>query len=153
MRQLNPQWVAGVRKVVNDCPYFQLQSLRLDELDWGGSSLSINLQTKHLQPFGLVHGGVAASLVDAAAFWALYTQTPDGCGLTTVEMKLNYLAPLKTGRLLGRGRVIRLGRSLGLAESRLENQDGNLAAHGTATLMVLPNSSLWGEAELPAKHL
>jgi uncharacterized protein (TIGR00369 family) len=153
MRQLNPRWVAGVRRVVNDCPYFQLQSMRLDGLEWGESELSIALDTKHLQPFGLVHGGVAASLVDAAAFWALYTQTPEGCGLTTVEMKLNYLSPLKSGRLLGRGKVIRLGRSLGLAESRLLDQEGNLAAHGTATLMVLPSLSLWGESDLPPKHL
>lgn len=153
MRQLNPRWVDGVRRVVNDCPYFQLQSMRLDELSWGESELSIELDTKHLQPFGLVHGGVAASLVDAVAFWALYTQTPEGFGLTTVEMKLNYLSPLKSGRLLGRGKIIRLGRSLGLAESRLTDQEGNLAAHGTATLMLLPSLSLWGESDLPPKHL
>ncbi|MFZ5586393.1 MAG: PaaI family thioesterase [Thermodesulfobacteriota bacterium] len=153
MPELNPSWAAAVAAGVNASPYFQLQSMRVVELAWGRALLELELGRKHLQPFGQAHGGVCASLVDAASFWALYTQAPEGAGLTTVEMKLNYLAPAQAGRLVGRGRAIRLGRSLGLAEASLSDQEGRLVAHGTATLMILPQLRLDGQAGLPAKFL
>ena len=51
----------------------------------------------------MVHGGIRASLVYEAAFWAVYPQMVEGIGLTTVEIKLNYLAPVSEVRLIGRG--------------------------------------------------
>lgn len=153
MPELNPAWIEAMRAGINQAPYFMLQSMRVVGLAWGEAHLELDLAEKHLQPFGQVHGGVCASLVDAAAFWALYTQAPGEAGLTTVEMKLNYLAPCQAGRLSGHGRSIRLGRSLGLAEASLTDQDGRLVAHGTATLMVLPQLRLWNQAGLPPKYL
>ena len=152
-RQLNPAWVAAVRQLVDACPYFQLQSLRLLDLTPGGSHLEIDLAQKHLQPFGLVHGGVLASLVDAAGFWAIYSQSEPPLGLTTVEMKLNFLAPAVRGRLCGRGRTIKLGRTLSLAEAQVTDEQGRLLSHGTVTLIGLESLSMWGQAELPAKFL
>ena len=150
---LNPAWTAAVAQLVNGCPYFDLQSMRVAELAAGTCRLEIDLARKHLQPFGLVHGGVLASLVDAAGFWALYTQTDPGLGLTTVEMKLNYLAPAVEGMLVGLGRSVKMGRTLGLAETRVEDQTGRLLAHGTVTLMVMKDLSMLGEAELPPKFI
>ena len=152
-KPLNPAWVAAVSRLVDACPYFQLQSMQLMELTAGGSFLEIDLARKHLQPFGLVHGGVLASLVDAAGFWALYTLTDPGLGLTTVEMKLNFLAPAIQGRLKARGRAIKMGKTLGLAEAQVEDQEGRLLAHGTVTLMALESLSMWGQEELPPKFL
>ena len=54
-------------------------------------------------------------------------------------MKLNYLAPAQDGRLIGMGRTIKTGRTLGLADARIEDQKGRLLAHGTVTIMVLPH--------------
>lgn len=153
MQALNPAWVAAVSQLVGQSPYFQLQSMRITDLGPGTSRLEIALERKHLQPFGMVHGGVFSGLVDAAGFWALYTQTDPGLGLTTVEMKLNYLAPAAAGRLIGLGRALKLGKTLGLAEARVEDHDGRLLAHGTVTLMALDSLSLGGQAGLPPKFL
>ncbi len=153
MKQVNPAWAEAIGRLVNPCPYFDLQSMEIRELAWGRSRLEIELGRKHLQPFGLVHGGVFSSLVDAAGFWALYTQAPPGQGMTTVEMKLNYLAAAQEGRLVGLGRAIKLGRTLGLAETRVEDGQGNLLAHGTVTMMVLPQLGLQGDDQLPPKFL
>jgi len=90
----------------------------------------------------MVHGGVFSSLIDAAGFWAVYSQANEGVGMTTVELKLNYLAPAVSGRLIGLGRCIKLGRNLGLGEARIENEDGRLLAHGTTTVMVQTGMSL-----------
>ncbi|MFH1035002.1 MAG: PaaI family thioesterase [Pseudomonadota bacterium] len=153
MQALNPAWVAAISRLVDACPYFQLQSLRLADLAHGVSRLEIDLANKHLQPFGLVHGGVLASLVDAAGFWALYSQTPPELGLTTVEMKLNFLAPAVSGRLYATGKTIRMGKTLSLAEARVEDQDGKLLAHGTVTLMALASLGMWGQERLPPKYV
>lgn len=153
MPEINPRWLEMVRAGVNTCPYFSLQSMELVDLGPGTSHLEIGVEQKHLQPFGLVHGGVLASLVDAAAFWAVYSLLEDGLGMTTVEIKLNYLAPVSRGRLVGRGKSIKLGRTLGLGEARVEDEQGRLLAHGTSTLMILPELKLAGQEQMPPKFL
>jgi uncharacterized protein (TIGR00369 family) len=111
--------------------------MEIKSLARGASRLEVAVDEKHLQPFGLVHGGVFSSLIDAAAFWAVYTQVDEDMGMTTVEMKLNYLAPASEGILIGRGKSIKVGRNLALGEAAIEDQNGKLLAHGTATMMLL----------------
>ncbi|CAO0820493.1 hypothetical protein DFAR_1620001 [Desulfarculales bacterium] len=84
-------WVAAASRLVDDGSYSRLQSMHLKELTPGGSGLEIDLAQNHLQPFGLAYGGVLATMVDAAGFWALYTFTDPGLGLTTVKEKRNFL--------------------------------------------------------------
>jgi acyl-coenzyme A thioesterase PaaI-like protein len=79
--QLNPKYIQAISKVVNQSPYFSLLSMKIKELDWGTALLEIDLEEKHLQPFGYVHGGAIASVMDAAAFWAVFPQVQDGMGL------------------------------------------------------------------------
>ena len=71
--------------------------------------LEVDVEEKHLQPFGYVHGGAIASVMDAAAFWAVLLQVKDGMGLTTVEIKVNYLAPVQKGKLVAKGGGIKIG--------------------------------------------
>jgi uncharacterized protein (TIGR00369 family) len=153
VRNLSPEYVEAVRREVNSCPYFSLLSIVLKGLSWGESQLEILVQEKHLQPFGMVHGGVFASLIDAAAFWAVYTQVPDELGMTTVELKLNYLAPLSTGRMLARGKSLRVGKTLCLGEASILNEEGTLLAHGTSTMMVLKDLKIQGVTQGPSKYL
>jgi uncharacterized protein (TIGR00369 family) len=153
MQNLNPEYVKAVEKVVNSCPYFSLLSMQITGLAWGESLLEILVQEKHLQPFGMVHGGVFASLVDAAAFWAVYTQVPEGFGMTTVELKLNYLTPLKTGRMTARGKSLRVGKTLCLGEAGIVDDEGTLLAHGTSTMMVLKELKIQGVTQGPPKYL
>jgi uncharacterized protein (TIGR00369 family) len=113
--------------------------------------LEVDLGEKHLQPFGNVHGGVMASVMDAAAFWAVFPQVKDGLGLTTVEIKVNYLAPVKNGKLVAKGRCIKIGRTLALGETYITSEEGNLLAHGTATMMIVSDLKVEGQDNLPPK--
>ncbi len=151
MRELNEDWVRAMSAAANNCPYFRLESMQILGLTPGESRLMIDLSEKHLQPFGLVHGGVFASLLDAAGWWAAFTELDEGLGLTTVEMKLNYLAPCRDGVMKGFGRCVKMGRTLGLAEARLEDGGGRLLAHGTVTVMAVPDMPVGGLDSLPSK--
>ena len=152
MREINPAYAKEVCRIASECPYFQLQSMNLLELDIGHSLLEIDLSEKHLQPFGVVHGGVFSTIIDAAAFWAVYPEVDENLGMTTVDLNLNYLAPATTGKLIAKGMCIKLGKTLGLGAAKVTDENGKMLAHGTSTLMVIPNFP-FGPTDLPSKFL
>jgi uncharacterized protein (TIGR00369 family) len=151
MPELNPDFVNIVSALTNASPYFQLLSMELIEFDIGRSRIEIPVDRKHLQPFGNVHGGVFCSIIDAAAFWACYAEVEEDVGMTSVDVKLNYLAPSAGGKLIAIGRRIKLGKTLGLAEAQVVDEDGKVLAHGTSTLMVMAGLSFNREVGLPPK--
>lgn len=153
MKKINPEHMRAVAAIVNHCPYFELLSAEMKSLSWGTSHLELEVQKKHLQPYGLVHGGVCASMLDAAVFWAVYAGFEEVVGLTTVEIKINYLAPVSRGRLIAKGRCIKAGKTIGLGEATIHDDKGRLVAHGTSTLMVIDSMEIKGQATLPPKFL
>ncbi|MGD8740040.1 MAG: PaaI family thioesterase [Desulfobacterales bacterium] len=154
IKTLNPDYIKRMREIVSASPYFELLSMELVDAGIGYSSVEIDLTQKHLQPFGMVHGGVFSSIIDAAAFWAVYPGIEDPtAGMTTVDLKLNYLAPAASGKLIARGRQIKLGRTLGYAEAQVVNQDQKILAHGTSTVIILPGKALETDPPLPPKFI
>ena len=149
--RLNPKYTRAISKVVNRSPYFSLISMKIKNLEWGISVLVVELEEKHLQPFGYVHGGAIASAIDAATFWAVFPKVKDGMGLTTVEMKANFLVPVQKGRLVIKGRCLKIGKTLALGEAYVNNAEGSLIAHGTATMMIVSDLKVEGQEKLPPK--
>ncbi len=94
----------------------------------------------HYNPIGSVHGGFAATLLDSALGCSVHTTLKPGFGYTTVELKVNYVRPLKlsTGRVTAEGKVIHVGGRIATAEARLIDADGKLYAHGTTTCLIFP---------------
>jgi acyl-coenzyme A thioesterase PaaI-like protein len=126
MKTPNPEFIKRVSEMVSTSPYFELLSMKLVDAGIGYSSLEIDLTQKHLQ----------------AAFWAVYFGIEDqAAGMTTVDLKLNYLAPGVSGKLIARGRQIKVGRTLGYAEAQVVNQDEKILAHGTSTVIILPGNA------------
>ena len=153
MRKLNPQYVEAVSARSDRSPYFALLSMSIRDVGMGYSLLHIDVQNKHLQPFGAVHGGVFASIIDAAAFWAVYSEVDENVGMTTVDLKVNYLAPARSGRLIAKGRRIKLGKTLGLGEAQVLNEENTILAHGISTVIILPNLKASFEGSLPPKFI
>ena len=154
MKRLNPDYIERVKHIVNDSPYFSLISMKMCDIGSGYSVFGIDIENKHLQPFGFVHGGVFSSIIDAAAFWAVYCNLEDqNTGMTTIDLKLNYLAPAASGKFIVKGRQIKLGKTLGYAEAEVRNEQGKILSHGTSTLMVLPGKGLNAKWPLPLKFL
>ena len=154
MKTLNPEYLKRIREIVSTSPYFELLSMKLVDAGVGYSLLEIDLTKKHLQPFGMVHGGVFSSIIDAAAFWAVYPGIEDpAAGMTTVDLKLNYLAPAQSGKLIARGRQIKLGRTLGYADAQVVDQDEKILAHGASTVIILPGKAIETDPPLPPKFI
>lgn len=152
MRRINPEYAKTIRSATNSCPYFRLQSMKIIDFDIGTSHLEIELQEKHLQPFGIVHGGVFSTIIDAAIFWSIYGEVDEDAGMTTVDLNVNYLAPAASGKLIARGRRIKLGKTLGLGDAEVTDDEGRMLAHGTSTVMILQDLG-FSQKDLPPKFL
>jgi uncharacterized protein (TIGR00369 family) len=91
-----------------------------------------------------VHGGVLATLMDTAMGSAVFTCLGDGAYYTTLELKANFIRPVRAGgeRLTCVGQTIHVGRSTATAEARITGPGGALIAHATSTCMIfLPRPS------------
>ncbi|MCC7132046.1 MAG: PaaI family thioesterase [Gemmatimonadales bacterium] len=142
MPTLNPAYLDALYRTVNASPFPRHLPFRLVSLSLDGARIELDIAECHLQPFGIVHGGVIATLIDTATFWAGFGSIPEDAGLVNVDLKLNYLQSVASGRLVAVGRAIRSGRTISYTEATITTADGVLVAHGTSTLMVLPGKGL-----------
>jgi uncharacterized protein (TIGR00369 family) len=138
----NPEYIRELIEVINNSPFPDHMSMRLLEVALDSSVLELSTDRCHLQAFGIVHGGVLATLIDTATFWAVYMRIPEDAGLVNIDLKLNYLRPVENGLLIAEGRTIRSGKSISYAETNVLNEKRELIAHGTSTLMTLPGKGL-----------
>ncbi|BBO70325.1 hypothetical protein DSCA_42550 [Desulfosarcina alkanivorans] len=138
----NPAYIDALIRVINASPFPSHMSMRLESIAFDQAMVSLETGPCHLQAYGIAHGGVLATLIDTATFWAVFLRLPQGDGLVNVDLKLNYLKPVTEGVLTAAGRCIRAGRSLSYAEAGVTDADGTLVAHGTSTLMTLPGKGL-----------
>lgn len=153
MRKLNPDYLSAVLKLVNNSPYFRLLSMKILELSPGRALIETVVEEKHIQAFGFVHGGALASIIDTAAFWSAFCDLDENTGITTVDLKLNYLAPVKEGKLIARGKRLKMGKTLGLGEAEILSENGKLIAQGTSTLIVLPGFGFANNPGLPPRFI
>ncbi len=116
--------------------------MQIDDIGMDEATIGLDLAKRHLQPFGIVHGGVIATVIDTTTFWAAFLRLPQDAGLVNVDLKLNYLAPVVDGRLVAKGVCMRPGKSICYSEAKVYDKEEHLIAHGTSTLMVLPGKGL-----------
>lgn len=93
----------------------------------------------HYNPLGVVHGGLAATLLDSAMGCAIHSSLPAEVRYTTIELKVNYIRAMTTatGRVRAIGDVIHVGGRVAVAESRIVDAEGKLYAHATTTCIIL----------------
>jgi uncharacterized protein (TIGR00369 family) len=86
---------------------------------------------------GTVHGGILCDIADAAMGMAYAAGLDEGETFTTLELKINFLKPVRTGHLTATGRVVKSGRTVGLVECDVLDDEASLVAHATSTCMTL----------------
>ena len=121
-------------------PIQNLMSFHLAEVDEGRVVFVAQPGEQHFNPIGVVHGGLAATLLDSATGAAVHTTLALGEGYTTLETKFNLVRPMTvdTGEVRAEGTVVHRGGRVATAEGRVTRADGKLVAHGTSTCMIVP---------------
>lgn len=135
MPELNPRHIDAVLSAINQCPFFMHMSMAVTEIGLGYSTVAVEIQKNHMNPFGGLHGGAYAAAIDTAAYWAAYCDLPEDQGLVSIDLKVDFLAPVISGGVAVMGKQIKAGRSIHLCEAKMFS-DGRLLAHGTSKLMV-----------------
>lgn len=92
----------------------------------------------HYNPLGMVHGGLACTLLDTVLGCAAHTTLEAGIGYTSVDLAVRYLRPitLQKGALRAEGSVVKTGSRVIFTEGRLSTADGELLATATSTLLI-----------------
>lgn len=116
----------------------RLMNMRLVEVEEGRAVFAVAPDERHYNALGIAHGGLAATLLDSALGCAINTAVPAGRVFTTLEMKVNYVRPMRreTGEVRCEARVLHAGSRVATAEGRVVDAAGKLYAHGTATCML-----------------
>jgi uncharacterized protein (TIGR00369 family) len=120
-------------------PIAALMGFGLVELGEGFATFDVEPAEYHYNPIGVVHGGLAATLLDSAMGCAIHSTLPAGVGYTTLELKVNFIRALRggMGRVRCEAKVIHVGGRTATAEGRVVDDDGKLYAHATTTCLIL----------------
>jgi uncharacterized protein (TIGR00369 family) len=99
--------------------------------------VELDVEPRHLNIGGIVHGGVLCSLLDTAMARS-YFMAAGGRTLSaaTLEMKVNFLGSCRGGRLVAFGRVVNQTRRTAYVEGRVEDEEGRAVARASATMMI-----------------
>jgi uncharacterized protein (TIGR00369 family) len=124
-------------------PIAKTLGFRLAEAEHGHAVFECEPAEYHYNPIGIVHAGLAMTLMDSAMGLAFVTTLSEPLPWTTLEVKSNFTRALtaETGLVRCIGSIVHPGRRVATTEARIEDAHGRLYAHGTSTILVLSDSS------------
>jgi uncharacterized protein (TIGR00369 family) len=129
-------------------PVARLLGLEVEQISEGLVTFAFDPAEYHYNPLGTVHGGILTTVLDSAMGCAVHSKLRAGLTYTTLELKVNFLRPVRvtTGRVRGEGKVVHLGGRVATAEAHLVDETGALYAHATSTCLIsAPGSGATGE--------
>ena len=109
------------------------------EVDEGRAVFGVTPAEFHYNPIGVVHGGLAATILDSAMGCAVHTTLPAGVGYTTLDLQATFVRPITrdTGPLRCEGTVLHRGKRIATAEGRvIAETTGKLVASGTSSCLI-----------------
>jgi len=119
-------------------PALQTLDIRPVEAEPGRVSFTMVASEFHMNPFGLVHGGVLAALLDTAMGCAVHSLLPVGASYVTSELNVRYLrgVGLANGALTCTGAVVKPGRRSMVVQATVTDDSGREVAIGGCTCLV-----------------
>ena len=111
---------------------------RITESEPGRVVLELEAGPEHRHGGGVVQGGVITQIADAAMGMSLATLQEDGVWNTTIELKINFIRPVSSGRIRAVGRVVEMKQTLLFSEADVLDDGGRLVARASSTCMPVP---------------
>ena len=125
-----------MNKLIRSMPFNRVVCIRLTHIHRDGITIECKLRPQLLNGSGVLHGGVTATLADAAVGIAIVQRKGLGSA-TTVEMKLNYLRPVSSGKVTARARLLRMGSRLCIGRVDIFDDARSLVSSALVTYMLL----------------
>ena len=122
----------------NAIALLQTLGIRLVEIGERSALMEVVVDDRHRNYLGGVHGGLIATLIDTACFFPK-PLLPSGQAATTLNLNVSYVRAAVVGDCLSaRAELLHQGRRTASLAVRITDQQQRLVAHGTATLLLLP---------------
>jgi len=118
-------------------PVAELIGFELSESGNGRAVVLLEAGKRHFNPMGTIHGGILCDIADAAMGIAFASTLAPGESFTTIELKINFLRPVRIAKLRAEGRVVQRGRTVGYLECEIIGENGKLVAKSNSTCLVL----------------
>ncbi len=119
-----------------ESPFVDHLGVRLIAAANGESEVVLTLDETQLNTWNVAHGGVTMTLADVALATAARSLSPDGVGVVTVEMKVNFMQPGR-GELRAYGRVLHRSTTMAYCEGEVRDDSGNFVAKALGTFKYM----------------
>jgi uncharacterized protein (TIGR00369 family) len=136
-RGLKERALSSVEGAMPFAPVAELIGFRPVSIGKGEAVIELEAGPRHANPMGTLHGGILCDIADAAMGIAYASMLEPGESFTTLELKINYLRPVWNARLQATGRVVQRGRTVGLVECDVRDEEQRLVARATSTCLTL----------------
>ncbi len=133
---VSEEWLARMYELYRCSPVHALFGMELIELGQGRSLVEFDPRPEHLNAMGAVHGGIIATILDSALLQSVRTRIGPEDRPSTLELKINYLAPAVASPFRCRGRALRVGGTVGVAEAVLSDAHDDVVAASLGTIFV-----------------
>jgi uncharacterized protein (TIGR00369 family) len=118
-------------------PIATLIGFRMTAIERGRSRFELDADARHHNPMGTLHGGVLCDLADVAMGSAYASTLEEGESFTTLELKINFLRPVRDAHLIADASIVQRGQTVGMAECAITDQNGRLIAKASSTCLTL----------------
>jgi len=127
-----------VQTMLTRGPYHQWLGLRVLEVGDGSIEIAATWREEWVvnPERRYTHGGILAALVDLTADWALVSKT--GRGVPTIDLRVDYHRAAMPGDLIARGKLVKFGSAISVAEAHIYDQSGALLASGRGVYSTAP---------------
>jgi uncharacterized protein (TIGR00369 family) len=115
----------------------RLVGFALTAVEPGRAVFEMEVDQRHHNPMGTLHGGIYCDLADAAMGYAYAATLSEGESFTTIELKINFLRAVRQGKLTAEAKVVKAGSTLGYIECDVRDQSGTLVARAASTCIKL----------------
>lgn len=99
----------------------------------GTIEIAFHPDGRMLNPQGSVQGGFVAAMLDDTMGPALVSMSGGTIMPRSIDLNVSFIRPVQPGRVIGRGRVVKAGRSVVFLEGELFDEEGNLLARATSS--------------------
>lgn len=120
--------------------YWELLGCQIEEISETKVVAYLDIESRHRNLIGILHGGVHASIMDSAMGLIAMIARP-GADVVTVNLNMNYVAPTREGRIYVTAEIVHGSRKLVTTQAYARTESGDLLAFGTGTFRVLDHKS------------
>jgi uncharacterized protein (TIGR00369 family) len=118
-------------------PFLDFMGIKLTKSADGYAQFSMPVRPEYLQGAGAVQGGLIVALADEAIAHAMMSQLAPDEGLTTIELKSNFLAGVSSGELIATATVFKKGQSLIIGDCLVTDDKEKNICRVSATFLLL----------------